>query len=269
MVDDRHDPGLEARLEATEIGIAREDDVLRGHHPPRGGHLGRTTPPDPLDARAFEDPGAGGGRGRGHPEHEAKGMEVPAARVHSPPDVAVARDLLAHLRAGQHPVSVIAEAPVAELRLGLDPPHVARAGGREQVARSPVALDSVAGDALGDDRLRLLRERPQALRARRAEGPFEVVHRLAHAAPDLPAVASARPPAHPLRLEHDDRVPPLREVQGGGDPGEPGADDAHVRPLASGERGPGSDRGRGGGVVGTGSPGTRTWRDHRSTSPPA
>ena len=141
---------------------------------------------------------------------------------------------------------------MAELRLGLHPPHVALARGREQVARAPVALDAVAGDALGDDRLGLLGERPEAPGAGRAEGAFEIVHRLAEAAPHLPAVPPARPPSHPLRLEHDHRVPPLREVKGGGDPGEPGPDDADVSPLAPRERRPGLDRRRGGRVPGTG-----------------
>ena len=169
VADDRHDPGLDSRLEAAEVGVAREDDVLRLHAPPCGGHLGRTSPPDPLDARVFEDPGPGTVRGGGHPAHEAQGVQVSAPRIHPPPDVAVARDFLLHLRPGQHPVSAIAEAPAAEFRLGLDPSQVALARGREQIARPPVAFDAVTGDAVRDDRLRFLAERPRGLGARRAE----------------------------------------------------------------------------------------------------
>ena len=175
-----------------------------------------------------------------------------AAFVHPPTDVALTRDLLAHLRAGQHPVSVVPEPPVAEFGFALDPSHVAFARRREQIAGPPVAPDVVAADALGDDRLGLLAQRPQLGGVRGAEAAFEHAHRLAHAAADLPTVASARAPSHPFRLQHDDGVPPLGEVQGGGDSGEAGAHDAHVGRLAPCQRATALGFRRRGRVIGIG-----------------
>ena len=205
-----------------------------------------------FHARAFEHPRTGPHRGIGHPEHETQGMQVSAALVHPAADVAIARDFLAHLRSGQHSVSGIAEAPMTELRLALDPPHVALARGCEQVARPPVAVDAVAGDAVHDDRLRLLAQRPELGGVRRTDGSFQHAHRLAHAAADLAAVASARAPSHAFRLEHDDRVATLGQMQGGGDPGESGPDDADVRRLAPRQRTMGLTCRRSGRVVGVG-----------------
>ena len=173
---------------------------------------------------------------------------MPSLLVHASSHVAGAGDLLSYLRPGQHPVSAIAEPPVAELRLALDPSHVALARGREEIAGPPVAGNAVAGDALGDDPLRLFAQRPERAGAQGAEGAFEHTHRLAQAAADLPAVAPARSPSDPGRLQHDDRIPPLGEMQGGGDPGEPGADDADVGRLAARECAMAVD-GRGGGRV--------------------
>ena len=196
------------------------------------------------------------------PSTKRNGCRWPPPSSHPPSCVAGARDLLAHLRPGQHPVSAIAEAPVAELRLALDPSHVALARGREEVARPPVASNAVTDDALGDDRLRLLAQRPQHIGALRTERSFERAHRLAQAAADLPAVAPARPPSDSGGFQHDHRVSPLREMQGGGDPGEPRADDADVGGFTARERGVSPARRRGGRVPGIG-------RIHRSGIHPA
>ena len=132
---------------------------------------------------------------------------MPAARVHPAPDVAFARDFLAHFSPGQHSVFAVVKAPVAELRLGLDPAHAALAGRRKQVARAPFTLDPGRSmrpamiDFASSQRAQSspVRDGPRTVRGRPST-------RACRYPPALRCARSPPTPA-PFRLEHDDRIP--------------------------------------------------------------
>ena len=57
VVDDRHDPGLDPRLQAAEIGVAGEDDVPRLDDSLRGGYPRGGAPPNPARPRSVRRSG--------------------------------------------------------------------------------------------------------------------------------------------------------------------------------------------------------------------
>ena len=156
-------------------------------------------------------------------------MQVPAAGVVHAAMIDVGRHHRPDLVAAHQARLAVAVALAQQIQLDLQFVDVLRLGGAEQIAGLEVAGNAVARHPLADDGLGLLGHVPQALGVLDADPAGDLPHARRIAGADLPAVAAGSAPADARRLQHDDGIAALRQVQRGRDAGVAGADHAHIR----------------------------------------
>ena len=174
---------------------------------------------------------------------------MPAQRVEQAADIAGA----GHMRrqpgaVQQHQPGMPVRGP--DLLLMLQPLHLLGRQGDEQPAWNEIAGDRVFFHPFPDDFGAFQRHG-----ADRASGWLAItrgdhVQRAGIAVDDLPAIAPRGAEADAHGFQDDDGKAPLGQFEGGGNAGEPGADDAHVSLFRPAQRGARILPVRRGGIIG-------------------
>jgi hypothetical protein len=110
----------------------------------------------------------------------------------------------------------------------LQSPQLAGIAGDEYPAGTIVAVDPVALDQGANDLPSLEHHGAEGPGSSGAMALSDGVDIPAVAVDHLAAIAATRAPADPSRLQHHNPITPLRQMQGGGEAGEAGSDDADV-----------------------------------------
>jgi|GEM_PF-5588315 hypothetical protein len=214
------------------VGVGREHQLLRPQDPLRGAQEEAARPAlDGPNGGVLIDVDAEALGGPLQPPHISEGVEEGAAGLPPGPQVAGRVHLFPH-GLGVQPLDPGQPQAMGQLDLLPDPSDVSRGGGHAQEPRPLViACDAVAGDELPhivDGLLHIAMGFRGGLAAeakrRQGEGEPEEGHGEA-------GVAPAGPIADVSLLQNGDLEARLRlfQMQGGGEAGEPPADDRHVR----------------------------------------